>query len=181
MLPYPLRSFYSTYYAPYTPYLHPVLTRTYLLLQSTFYTTIYPILYPLYTIAISRLNYEVKGTSTLSPTDTAPVLSIAITLIGLYISLWFLNILRRRLFALASLLINLLFYTAIVFLGVYVYYRGVEGTVDDVQLLLELLGSLEKQGHKRGQRIAGQRSWEAQRKGWGPSGQAKASGRYRYR
>ena len=181
LLPSPIRSFYTTYYAPYTPYLHPFLKRTYLLAQSTFYNTIYPILYPAYTLVISRLNYEASTTAQSRSSNTTPLLSLAVSLLVLYLSLYSLNFLRRRLFALLSTLFSFAFYAVLAVLGIYVYNRGIEGTVDDVQILLEVLGSLEKQGQRKGQRIAGQKSWEAQKKGWGASGQGRGAGRQRYR
>lgn len=155
-----------------------MITRTYLLVQSTFYNTIYPVLYPAYALLLSRLNYETNSKS--RPSDTAPILSLVITLLTLYVSLWALNFLRRRLFALISTLINVAFYAVILVLGIYVYNRGIEGTMDDVQLLLDLLGSLEKQGQKRGRSKASQKSWEAQRQGWQNSRQGRGGPGYRY-
>ncbi|KAI4156297.1 MAG: hypothetical protein LQ340_000387 [Diploschistes diacapsis] len=182
LLPSPIQSFYRTYYAPYTNYLHPFLKRSYLLAQSTFFNTVYPILYPVYALVSSRLDYETNSSNRSRSTDTtAPLLSLVIALLVLYVSVWSLNFLRRRLFALISTVVNLVFYAAILIFGIYVYNRGIEGTVSDITLALEFMGSLEKQGQKKGQRMAGQKSYEAQKKGYGYTGSTLGAGRQRYR
>ena len=88
-----------------------------------------------------------------------------------------LNVVRRRLFALIASLITIAFYALIVLGGIYVYYRGIDGTFDDITLVMDLLGSLEKQGQKRGQSIAGQKRWEAQKKGWSKSSSQRTGGK----
>ena len=75
--------------------------------------------------------------------------------------------------------LSLAFYAGLALLGVYVYYRGVEGTVDDISTVIGLVGSLEKQGAKKGRKLAGLKSYEAQKQKYGGQRSSRSNGQFR--
>lgn len=155
---------YNTYYTPYSAYLIP-LQRNILLTQAYFYAYIFPYLWPAYKFFSSLL------------TEQPSFLTLLLLALVLFISLKALDMMRRTIIYWISLAVKLMMWGAIVGAGVYVYYRGVEESVQDAGWLLGMLSGLESEGKREGYRRASGRQREARNFGKRtPRGRTRGAG-----
>ena len=145
-------NFYHNYYRPYASYLRP-LQRSILLVQSYFYTYFFPYIYPLVRLSSRALQSLL--------TDTPSLFTLAILAIVLIISLKVLDILRRTIVYWISVAIRLALWGAVAGMGIYVYNRGVDQTVEDIGWVMGLFAGLEEEGQRVGQRRAAGRKGQA--------------------
>ena len=75
-----------------------------------------------------------------------------------------LNFVRRRIVSMIYSAITILFWGWVCALGIYVYSRGLDQSFEDLMKLFDFFSELEQKGEQRGQGIARQKAWEAQRK-----------------
>ncbi|KAL8795273.1 MAG: hypothetical protein Q9195_002284 [Heterodermia aff. obscurata] len=159
---------YNDYYTPYSAYLLPI-QRTILLTQSYFYTYIFPYLWPAYRLFS-------KATSVIL-TDQPSFLTLVLLALVLFLSLKVLDVLRRTIIYWISIAVRLVIWGAIVGAGVYVYYRGVEESIEDAGYLLGVLSGWESEGKREGYRRASRRQREARNYGKRtPRGRTRGAG-----
>jgi len=142
---------YTTYYKPYSRYLTP-LYLTLLRLHRFFYTTIFPLLYPLYTLCNNALH-------SLS-SDTPDLLTLLILAAVLVVSLRLLDYMRRWVISWITFGLKVLMWVGMAGLGWYVWQRGVEQSLEDAGWVWGLLAGLEEEGERVGWRRAGRRERE---------------------
>ncbi|KAL8694355.1 MAG: hypothetical protein Q9218_000992 [Villophora microphyllina] len=145
---------YSTYYTPYASYIQP-LRRVFLLTQSYFFYYAFPTLYPFYALA-SRL-----FTSAL--TEQPSLASLALLAILLMVSLKVMDMVRRTVIYWISLAIRLLMYLSVAVMGMWIYQRGVEQSLEDIGWIVGLLAGLGETGERVGHAKAAGRAREARR------------------
>lgn len=124
---------------------------------------------PTYTL----FNNALHSISSDSP-DLVTLLLLGIILI---ISVRVLDYVRRTVFFWIAIAFKVLFYVTLGFVGVYVYQRGVEESMEDVVKLLDWYGSLSGQAKREGGRKAREFEREAQRAQYGGSGGRRSRGR----
>ena len=160
--------FYNNYYRPYAPYLAPIY-RVLFLSQSYFYRFIYPTLYPLYTLSNNALH-------SLS-SDSPDLLTLGLLAALLFISMKTLDYMRRTIVYWISLAIRLGMWGAMIVVGVYVWQRGMEQSVEDFGWMWGLLAGLADEGQQVGGRKAGGSERAARRMaGSGPKRRTRGAG-----
>lgn len=160
--------FYNTYYQPYASYLKPIY-RTLFLAQSYFYRYIFPTVYPLYTLS----NNAIQSLSS----DAPDLVTVAILAAVLIVSLKVLDYMRKTIVYWISLAIRLAMWGLVALIGVYVWQRGVEQSVEDFGWVWGLLAGLGEEGEKIGGRKAAARQRDARRMaGSGPRGRTRGAG-----
>ncbi|KAL2043530.1 hypothetical protein N7G274_003837 [Stereocaulon virgatum] len=146
--------FYNNYYYPYRTYLAPI-WRTLYLTQSYFYRYIFPTLYPLYALC----NNALQSLSS----DTPDILTLVGLAVVLLISFKALDYMRKTIIAWIALAIRLGMWLVVGFVGVYVWQRGVEQSVEDFGWVWGLLAGLGEEGERIGGRKAQGRERDARR------------------
>lgn len=147
-----MQALYNTYYAPYQSYLHPLVTRTLYLGQSVFFKFLYPTGWAVYSV-VSR----VSG----GDTSEITLYSLFFTVLAGFASLWVMNAIRRRLFALVYSIVMFIVWSLVITLGMFAYYRGMDQTISDVSDLINMFVNSQQKGRQRGATKARQREWEA--------------------
>ncbi|KAI4283076.1 MAG: hypothetical protein L6R38_002429 [Xanthoria sp. 2 TBL-2021] len=145
---------YSTYYTPYATYIHP-LRRALLLTQSYFYQYAFPTLYPFYALTL-RLFSSVL-------TEQPSLASLALLAILLLVSLKLMDILRRTIISWIAFAIRMMMYASVMLVGVWVYQRGVEQSLEDLGWIIGLFAGLGEQGERMGHAKAAGRAKEARK------------------
>ncbi|KAI4248127.1 MAG: hypothetical protein L6R40_001216 [Gallowayella cf. fulva] len=145
---------YSTYYTPYATYIHP-LRRAILLTQSYFYRYAFPALYPFYALT-SRLFGAVL-------TEQPSLASLALLAVLLLVSLKVMDMLRRTIIAWIAFAVRMIVYAGVMLMGLWVYQRGFEQSLEDVGWIVGLFAGLGEQGEKVGQARAAGRAKDARR------------------
>lgn len=143
---------YNEYYYPYQTYLAPIY-RILLFTSSYFYRYIFPILYPLYRLS----NNALQSLSSDSP-DIVTLLILAGVLIA---SLKVLDYMRKTIMYWVSVAIKLALWVVVAVVGVYVYQRGLEQSVEDFGWVWGLLAGLGEEGQRVGGRKAAYRERDA--------------------
>ena len=143
---------YSTYYTPFATYVHP-LRRALLLTQSYFYRYAFPTLYPFYALTLRLLGSVL--------TEQPSLASLALLGIFLLVSLKLMDMLRRAIVSWIAFAIRMIMYTSVVLVGVWVYQRGLEQSLEDLGWIIGLLAGLGEQGEKVGRARAAGRAKEA--------------------
>ncbi|KAL8824658.1 MAG: hypothetical protein Q9191_004905 [Dirinaria sp. TL-2023a] len=149
-------NFYHNYYKPYSTYVRP-LQRYILLAQSYFYSHFFPYLYPIVRLTSSALQSLL--------TDTPSIFTLAVLAMVLIVSLKLLDMLRRTIIYWISVAIRLALWASIAGLGIYMYNRGVEQTVEDIGWVMGMFEGLGNEGQRVGQRRAAARDGKAQNLG----------------
>ena len=99
----------------------------------------------------------------LNNTDETPTLTSIIALVVIaYISIKFLDILRRQIISFITFAIKTIMWISIAVIGIYVYNRGVEESFEDLMAVVGMFSALEKEGEKKGRRMAGQKMKQAE-------------------
>ncbi|KAL8929816.1 MAG: hypothetical protein Q9208_000960 [Pyrenodesmia sp. 3 TL-2023] len=145
---------YSTYYTPYSTYLRP-LRRTLLLTQSYFYQYAFPTLYPLYAITSRLFSFAL--------TEQPSLTSLALLAILLVVSLKVLDMLRRTVIYWISMAIRLAMYATMAVIGMWIYQRGLEQSLEDLGWIVGLLAGLGEQGERVGHARAAGRASQARK------------------
>lgn len=114
--------------------------------QLYFYRWVFPILYPIYVLS----NNAVQSLST----DAPNVLTLAILAIALIVSLRVLDYMRRTIIYWVGLAIRIGLWLAVSGLGVYVWQRGFDQSVEDFGYVWGFLQGLGDEG----ERIGGQKA-----------------------
>jgi len=160
--------FYNDYYEPYNSYVKPVY-RTLLLTQSYFYRYIFPTLYPLYTMS----NNALQSLSS----DAPDLLTLGILAAVLIVSLKVLDSMRKTIVYWISMAMRLAMWAVVAGLGVYVWQRGAEQSVEDFGWMWGLLAGLGEEGKKVGGSKAAGRERDARRmSGSGPRRRTRGAG-----
>ena len=145
---------YNSYNTTYHPYIAPIY-RFLLLTQSYFYRYLFPTLYPLYTLT----NAALRSLSSDSP-DVLTIIGLAVVL---FLSMKALDYMRRSIIYWISLAIRLGMYATILGVGVYVWNRGLEQSIEDFGWVYGLLEGLGDEGQKVGNKRARGSRYEADR------------------
>ncbi|MCJ1352169.1 MAG: hypothetical protein MMC33_002153 [Icmadophila ericetorum] len=145
---------YTNYYAPYQQYVRP-LRRYLFLIQSYAYRYIFPYLWPVY-----KLSTRLIGSAM---SDKPDLMSIVILAVIALISLKVMDMTRRYIVYWINMALKLALWACVGILGVYVYQRGVEQSVEDAGWLLAWLGQTEKEGKKIGQTKSRRKAYDARR------------------
>jgi hypothetical protein len=146
--------FYNEYYYPYRTYLAPIY-RNLLLASSYFYRYIYPTLYPIYRLS----NNALQSLSSDSP-DVVTLLILAGLLIA---SLKVLDYMRKTIVYWIGLAIKMVLWVTVAAVGFYVYYRGIEQSMEDFGWVWGFLQGLGEEGQRVGGRKANYRERDARR------------------
>lgn len=163
-----LFNLYSNYYTSYAAYIRP-LQRALLIAESYFYRYLFPTLYPI--LALSTRIFKAVLT------EQPSLLSLALLAILLVISLKVLDMVRRTVIYWISLAIRLTIYVSVAIVGMWMYQRGVEQSLDDLRWLMELLAGLSEQGERVGHARAAGRTREARKiPKSSPRGRTRGSG-----
>ena len=133
--------FYNNYYYYIAP-LYRIILRS----QSFFYRSIFPTLYPIYVLS----NNALQSLST----DAPDILTLAILAGALIISFRVLDYMRRTILYWIGLAIRLGLWVAIGGLGLYVWQRGFDQSVEDFGYIW---GFLQGLGYE-GERVGGQKA-----------------------
>ncbi|KAL8745738.1 MAG: hypothetical protein Q9190_002146 [Brigantiaea leucoxantha] len=159
---------YSQYYHPYAAYLRP-LRRALYLSQSYFYRYLFPTLYPFYVLS-HRLVASLL-------TETPSLATLALLAVVLVLSLKLLDMLRRTIIYWISVALQLTMWAAVALLGLYVYQRGVEQSLEDLGWLIGIVAGLGERGQNIGQAKAAGRERNAQKMYRGnPRGRTRGAG-----
>ncbi|KAL8914666.1 MAG: hypothetical protein Q9172_007038 [Xanthocarpia lactea] len=145
---------YSTYYTPYATYIRP-LRRALLLTQSYFYRYAFPTLYPFYVLTLRLLRSVL--------TEQPSLASLALLAILLLVSLKLMDMLRRTIIAWIAFAVRMIMYASVALMGVWVYQRGVEQSLEDLGWIIGLFAGLGEQGEKVGHARAAGRAKEARK------------------
>ncbi|MCJ1273671.1 hypothetical protein MMC21_001464 [Puttea exsequens] len=146
--------YYHDYYYPYQQYLYPIY-RFLLRTQSIFFRHVYPFLYPLYTLS----NRALQSLSSDSP-DILSLLALSFLVI---ISVRIFDYMRRWIISWFAFAIRVGMWLAVGLVGIYVYNRGVEQSVEDFGYIWGLLEGLGQEGQRAGGRKAAGRERDARR------------------
>ncbi|KAI4193836.1 MAG: hypothetical protein LQ348_002762 [Seirophora lacunosa] len=158
---------YSTYYTPYSTYIRP-LQRAFLLSQSYFFRYAFPTLYPVYALTNRLLSFAL--------TEQPSLTSLALLAVLLIVSLKVLDMLRRAVVYWISVAIRLAMYAMALIVGMWIYQRGLEQTLEDLGWIAGLLAGLNEQGEKVGHAKASRSAKEARRIPKGsPKGRKRAA------
>jgi hypothetical protein len=166
-----LYALYNDYYTPYAAYLAPLRSILYYS-QSYFFTYLYPALYPLYRLFAILVNHALASDEKSATSIGALVLLGGIALLSLKL----MDMLRRQVIYWISVAVKLGIYASIVGIGVYVYNRGLDQSIDDFTWLLQFLGELGQEGERIGQQKGKQRMGQARSAGSGPKGRTRGAG-----
>ncbi|KAL8939027.1 MAG: hypothetical protein Q9211_002933 [Gyalolechia sp. 1 TL-2023] len=145
---------YSNYYTPYVAYIRP-LQHALLIAESYFYRYLFPTLYPI--LALSTRIFRA------ALTEQPSLLSLALLALLLVISLKVLDMVRRTVIYWISIAIRLVMYVGMVIVGMWVYQRGLDQSLEDLGWLVGLLAGLSEQGEKIGHARATGRTREARK------------------
>ena len=146
--------FYNNYYYPLQPYLGP-LYRILLSSQAFFYRQVFPTLYPLYVLSNKALH-------SLS-TDAPDILTLAILAIALIVSVRVLDYMRRTIMYWVGLAMKMGLWMTVGGLGLYVWQRGFDQSVEDFGYVWGFLQGLGDEGAKIGGQKAKGRERDARR------------------
>ena len=133
--------FYNNYYYYIAP-LYRIILRS----QSFFYRSIFPSLYPIYVLS----NNALQSLST----DAPDITTLALLAVALIISFRVLDYVRRTILYWVGLAIRLGLWVAIGGLGLYVWQRGFDQSVEDFGYIW---GFLQGLGYE-GERVGGQKA-----------------------
>lgn len=160
---------YGGLIAPFVKYIAPF-RAAFLHWQSLFYRFVYPALYPVYQLVSYLVRRSVNGALSSSPyisSASSLNLDYLISVLSLVIILWLslrtLNFIRRQVMWWVSLVTTVITWGAMLGIGVYVYNRGVEESFEDAAWVLGLLMGWTQEGTRKGDRIASEREWDAER------------------
>ena len=142
--------FYNNYYYYIAP-----LYRILLSSQSLFYRSIFPSLYPIYVLSNNALH-------SLS-TDAPDILTLAVLAVALIISFRVLDYMRRTILYWVGLAIRLGLWVAIGGLGLYVWQRGFDQSMEDFGYIWGFLQGLGHEGEKVGGQKARAKERDARR------------------
>ena len=159
---------YNAYYNHYQPYVAP-LYRILFSSQSFFYRRIFPTLYPIYVLSNNALH-------SLS-TDAPDILTLAVLAIALIVSLRILDYMRRTIMYWVGLAFKMGLWILIGGLGVYVWQRGFDRSVEDFGHVWGFLEGLGNEGERIGGQKARGRERDARRMaGAGRRGRTRGAG-----
>lgn len=165
---FPQAAQYYQYYYHSQPYLAPLL-RFLLSSQAYFYRWIFPSVYPIY--ALSN-----KALQSLS-TDAPDILTLAILAVALIVSLRILDYMRRTIIYWIGLAIRMSLWLAVGGLGLYVWQRGFDQSVEDFGYVWGFLQGLGNEGERIGGQKARGRERDARRMaGAGKRGRTRGAG-----
>lgn len=150
--------YYTTYYRPYEAYLRP-LRRGLYISQSYFYRYFFPYLYPAYALLQRTLGGALFGSSSGAP-DLA---SLALLALLALLSLKLLDVVRRTVLYWIGVAVRLALWLTVAAVGVYVWQRGVEATVEDLGWVVGYLAGLGDEGERIGKGQAARREGDARR------------------
>lgn len=160
--------FYNDYYHHLQPYLLP-LYRILLSSQLYFYRWVFPTLYPIYVLS----NNALHSLSTGAP----DVLTLAILAIALIVSLRVLDYMRRTIIYWIGLAIRTGLWLTVGGVGVYVWQRGFEQSVEDFGYIWGFLQGLGDEGERIGGQKAKGRERDARKMaGAGKRGRTRGAG-----
>lgn len=160
--------FYNVYYHHFQPYVVP-LYRILFSSQLFFYRRVFPTLYPIYVLSNNALH-------SLS-TDAPDILTLAILAIALIISVRVLDYMRRTIMYWVSLAFRMGLWLAFGGLGVYVWQRGFDQSVEDFGYIWGFLQGLGNEGEWIGGQKARSRETDAWRTaGAGKRGRTRGAG-----
>lgn len=146
--------FYTTYYRPYEAYLGPL--RRYLFLsQSYFYRFAFPYLWPAYKLANKALR--------MLSADAPDMTTLALLAIMLLVSLKVLNMVRKTIVYWISMAMRLTMWGLVAAVGVYVWQRGVEQSMEDLGWVIGFVAGLENEGEQIRNLKASRRAGDARR------------------
>ena len=91
------------------------------------------------------------------------LVSLALLAILLLVSLKLLDMVRRAVIYWISIAIRLLMYASFAFVGIWVYQRGLEQSLEDMRWTIGLLAGLAEQGEQLGHAKAAERQKDARR------------------
>ena len=104
-------------------------------------------------------------------------MTLAVLAVVLFVSLKVLDILRRQIIYWVSLGLRLSMWVAVALIGLYVYQRGVEQSLEDVGWVIGLLAGLGDEGEKIGTAKGRQKMADARRaQAGGPRGRTRGGG-----
>ncbi|MCJ1461548.1 hypothetical protein MMC07_000145 [Pseudocyphellaria aurata] len=147
--------YYTTYYRPYEAYLRP-LRRGLYLSQSYFYRYFFPHLYPAYAL----LQRILSGGSSGGAPDLA---SLALLALLALIALKLLDMVRKTVLYWIGVAVRLALWLIVAAVGVYVWQRGVEASVEDLGWVVGYLAGLGDEGERIGKGRAARREGDARR------------------
>jgi hypothetical protein len=160
--------FYTDYYRPYEAYLGP-LRRFLYFSQAYFYRFAFPYLWPAY-----KLGNKTLG---MLSADTPNLTTLALLAVVLFVSLKLLNILRKTVLYWISMVIRLATWILVAAVGLYVWHRGVEQTMEDVGWMIGFLAGLENEGENIGNAKAARRTQDARKiPSYGQKGRTRGTG-----
>ncbi|KAL8771151.1 MAG: hypothetical protein Q9209_003322 [Squamulea sp. 1 TL-2023] len=145
---------YSTYYTPYATYVRP-LRRALLLTQSYFYRYAFPALYPFYALTLRLLSSIL--------TEQPSLASLALLAILLLVSLKLMDMLRRTIISWVAFTVRMIMYVSLGLIGVWIYQRGLEQSLEDLGWIIGLFAGLGEEGEKVGHARAAGRARDARR------------------
>lgn len=151
--------YYTTYYRPYEAYLRP-LRRGLYLSQSYFYRYFFPYLYPAYTLLQRTLGSASGSGSGGGGPDLA---SFALLALLALISFKLLDMVRKTVVYWIGVAVRLALWLIVAAVGVYVWQRGVEASVEDLGWVLGYLAGLGDEGERIGKGRAARREGDARR------------------
>lgn len=146
--------FYNNYYYHFQPYIAP-LYRILFSSQVYFYRHVYPNLYPIYVLS----NKALQSLST----DVPDILTLAILAIAFVVSLRVLDYMRRTIMYWVGLVIKMGLWLVLGGLGVYVWQRGFDRSMEDFGFVWGFLQGLGNEGERIGGQKARGRERDARR------------------
>ena len=162
-----LHSLWSTHRASYHPILAPIL-RFVFLAQSYAYRYVYPVLVPIYTL----FNNALHSISSDSP-DLLTLLLLGVILI---VSARVLDYVRRTIFFWIAFAFKILFYTSLAGVGIYIWQRGIEQSLEDFVILIDMFEGMRGQAKRKGGQKARGYEREAERVQYGGRGGRRSRG-----
>ena len=159
---------YNTYYTPYEPYITPL--RRYLYLsQSYFYRYFFPYIWPLYRIWTKIIGKVL--------TDTPDFAALALLAVIVLVSIKVLDMLRKSIIYWLGLALRLALWAMVAGVGVYVWQRGFEQSIEDLGWVMGFLEGLGDEGERIGQNRAYRKAGDARRMPRsGPRGRTRGGG-----
>lgn len=155
--------YYTTYYRPYEAYLRP-LRRGLYLSQSYFYRYFFPYLYPTYALLQRTLGGVLFGGSSNGGKSGVPDLaSLALLALLALLSFKLLDMVRRTIVYWIGVALRLALWLTVAAVGVYVWQRGLEASVEDLGWVLGYLAGLGDEGERIGKGRAARRERDARR------------------
>ena len=165
---FPQAAQYYQYYYHFQPYLAPLL-RFLFSSQAYFYRWVFPHIYPIYALT----NKALQSLST----DAPDIITLAILAVALIVSLRILDYMRRTIIYWVGLAIRMSLWFAIGGLGLYVWQRGFDQSVEDFGYVWGFLQGLGNEGERIGGQKARGRERDARRMaGAGKRGRTRGAG-----